>query len=101
MAVSAVVVAVCAVAVTIKVMSTDIVTVQQPRVLDQAALERQVADKVRGVRAESGAPRVACPTSVVVEVGRQFDCRVWDGTNPKTVKVKVTGDQGELSITTS
>lgn len=92
MAISSVVVAACAVAVTIKVLSTDIITVEQPRLLDQAALERQVANHIRVLRDEP-VDRVFCPASVVVEVGNQFDCRVWDGSNPKTVQVTVVSDQ--------
>lgn len=97
MAVSSVVVAVCAVAVTIKVMSSDIVSVEQPRVLDQAALERQVTDEIRSIE---GGPveALACPTSVVVEVGNQVECRYWGDPNPGDVRVEVVSDQGEISV---
>ncbi|ONI79728.1 hypothetical protein ALI144C_23530 [Actinosynnema sp. ALI-1.44] len=100
MAWSSVVVAACAVAVTIKVLSTDIASARPLRVLDQQSLERQVAEKVQGLRKDA-LGSVECPTSVVVEVGRQFDCRVWGKTNPETVYVKIIDDQGELSISTS
>ncbi|MEV5539649.1 DUF4333 domain-containing protein [Saccharopolyspora shandongensis] len=100
MAVSSVVVAACAVAVTIKVLSTDIISVEQPRVLDQAALERQVSDEIRGLR-EEPVDRLACPASVVVKVGNEFNCRYWDGPNPKQVRVEITNDQGEISVETT
>ncbi|MEV0703673.1 DUF4333 domain-containing protein [Saccharopolyspora sp. NPDC050389] len=97
MAVSSIVVAACAVAVTIKVLSTDIISVEQPRVLDQAALERQVSDEIRGLRDEP-VDRLACPASVVVKAGNQFNCRYWDRYNPKEVLVKIVNDQGEISV---
>lgn len=96
-AVSSVVVAACAVAVTIKMMTTEIVSVEAPRVLDQAALERQVAGEVRGFR-EEPVDRMACPASVVVKVGNQFSCRFLDGYNEKEVLVEVVSDQGEISV---
>lgn len=97
-AVSSAVVAVCAVAVTIKVMSTDGISVKQPRVLDQAALERQVAAAATSIGLHDEGPvEVECPTSVVVEVGNQFDCNVSKGSDSMTVVVKIIGAQGEIS----
>ncbi|MEO3868236.1 DUF4333 domain-containing protein [Nonomuraea sp. B12E4] len=89
-AVSSVVVAACAVAVTIKAMNTDVVPVQ--RVLDQEALERQVIDQV----GEPGS-QLTCPASIVVEVGNQFECRLWRAPNKRVVRVTVVSDQGEVS----
>nr|CEL13726.1 hypothetical protein [Kibdelosporangium sp. MJ126-NF4]CTQ99413.1 hypothetical protein [Kibdelosporangium sp. MJ126-NF4] len=100
MALSSVVVAACAVAVTVKVLSTDIASARPLRLLDQEALERQVLDEAGNLRSDRPG-RVACPTSVVVEVGKKFDCRVLGGTNPKTVFVKIIDDQGDLSLSQS
>lgn len=94
---SSLVVAACAVAVTVKVLNTDVTAARPVRVLDQSALERQVAEAVRGVR-EGPLGRVACPTSVVVEVGRKFDCEAWSGSNSKSVAVEIRSEDGELSI---
>ncbi|MFD5030178.1 DUF4333 domain-containing protein [Streptomyces sp. NPDC058405] len=95
MAFSSIVVAGCAVAVTIKAMSTGI-EVKQPRVMDQAALEQQVISDIQG-RPEPTDGRLSCPASVVVEVGNKFECRFRDGDNSKFVEVKVVSDQGEVS----
>ncbi|RZS37468.1 uncharacterized protein DUF4333 [Herbihabitans rhizosphaerae] len=97
---SSLVVAVCAVVVTIKVMNTDPVPIKQQRVLDQDALERQIANHVSGPKPREE-PRVSCPVSVVVEPKTRFSCRVWVGSNQKTVYVMVHNDQGELSVSTS
>ena len=94
MAISSVVVACCAVAVTVKVLSTDTISVEQPRVLDQEALERQVTDEIQGE-----VKSLACPTSVPVEVGHKFECRYWGETNPGNVEVKIVSGQGKLLVT--
>lgn len=96
MAVSSVVVAACAVAVTIKALTTGIISIEQPRVLDQEALERQVSDNVRGLRDDP--IRVSCPVSVVVKVDNRFTCRARIGASVQTVRVTVISDQGELSV---
>jgi len=96
-ALSSAVVAACAVAVAVKVLTLGAVSVEPPRVLDQTALEKQVAGEVGGLKNTPGA-RVVCPLSVVVKEGAEFDCRVWGDTNPKTVHVKITSDQGALSM---
>ncbi|MFC7618482.1 DUF4333 domain-containing protein [Actinokineospora soli] len=97
---SAVVVAACAVAVTVKVLATDVVALQPPRVLDQGALERQVTAEVQALRGEP--PRaLACPTSVVVVVGAEFTCRYWAGANPGDAKVRIVDEHGRLSIDTA
>jgi hypothetical protein len=82
--------------VTVKVLSTGPVLVEQPRVLDQQSLERQVTEQVPGGEVKE----LACPTAVQVEVGRSFECRYWGETNPGTAKVEITDDQGTLSIST-
>jgi hypothetical protein len=79
-AVSSAVVACCALAVTIKVMNA--VPVQ--RVMDPKTLERLVADE-----ADVETEDVACPASVVVEVGKKFECNVGE--------FWVVSDQGEIS----
>ncbi len=96
-ALSSAVVAVCAVAITVKVMTLGPVSVEPPRVLDQTALEKQVAGEVGGLKDTPGA-RVICPLSIVVKEGTEFDCRVWGDTNPETVHVTITSDQGALSM---
>ncbi|MFI1092287.1 DUF4333 domain-containing protein [Streptomyces sp. NPDC020917] len=90
-------IAACAVAVTVKVLTLGAISVEPPRVLDQTALEKQVAGEVGGLKNTPGA-RVVCPLSVVVKEGAAFDCRVWGGNNPKTVHVTITSDQGALSM---
>ncbi|MEU2253979.1 DUF4333 domain-containing protein [Nocardia xishanensis] len=97
MAVSSAVVAICAVAVTVKVMGTDLGPVEQPRVLDQAALEQQVANMLQGVGDEP-AGRVSCPGAVVVEVGNQFECQVRRYLHSANVLVKIVSDQGEITV---
>ncbi|MFI9779379.1 DUF4333 domain-containing protein [Streptomyces sp. NPDC051956] len=97
LAISSAVIACCAVAVTIKVMATDVISVEPPRVLNQEALERQVAEEVLGPK-QASVQGVTCPVSVEVKVGNKVDCRVWDGSNPKDVEVEVISDQGELLV---
>ncbi|MFE2984843.1 DUF4333 domain-containing protein [Streptomyces sp. NPDC059262] len=65
--------------------------------LNQDALERQVAEVVLGPK-HGSAQGVTCPVSVEVKVGNEIDCRVWDGSNPKDVQVKVISDQGGLLV---
>jgi hypothetical protein len=93
---SSLVVAICAVVVTITVISAGI-SVNQQRVLDPAAVERQVAFEVGGAKQE-GTVHVDCPVSVVVEKDNRFECKVSTGVTSKTVKVTIIDDQGELSI---
>ncbi|MCX4650022.1 MULTISPECIES: DUF4333 domain-containing protein [unclassified Streptomyces] len=97
LAISSAVIACCAVAVTVKVMATDVISVEQTRVLNQDALERQVAEVVLGPK-QASVQGVTCPVSVEVKVGNKVDCRVWDGPNQKDVEVEVISDQGELSV---
>ncbi|SNT52911.1 protein of unknown function [Actinacidiphila glaucinigra] len=97
MALSSAVVAVCALVVTVKVLTLGPVSVERARVLDQTALEKQVATEAGQVKRIPDA-RVVCPLSVVVKEGTKFDCRVYGGTNPETVFVEITSDQGDLSM---
>ncbi|MGS2805917.1 DUF4333 domain-containing protein [Nocardia sp. MW-W600-9] len=99
-AVSSVVVAVCAVVVTVKVAGADLDPAAAPRVLDQAALEQQVATRLQGVR-DKPVGRVTCPGSVQVVVGNQFDCDTWDYLHTVKVRVEIVSDQGEIEITRS
>jgi hypothetical protein len=86
MAVSPLVVAGCAVAVTIKVVNAEFGQVQW--VTDQGALERQVIDQI-GRRVD----QVMCPASVVVEVGDGFQCR---RPAAEFVQAGVVSDQGNV-----
>jgi hypothetical protein len=97
-AISSVVVALCAVTVTVKVMSTDAITIEQERVLDQASLERQVAADLQGVQ-DDPVKVVACPASVVVKVGTKFSCSYLRRGNIQDADVEVTSDQGALRVT--
>ncbi|WP_157106493.1 DUF4333 domain-containing protein [Nocardia arthritidis] len=47
------------------------------------------------------AGRVTCPGSVVVEVGKQFECQVWSYLHSKEVRVEIVSDQGEISVNRS
>lgn len=91
---SSLVVAVCAVIVTIKITSTGVVSVQQERVLDPLAVQQEIADRVSGLQPA----QVACPVSVVVKVNAEFNCEYY-GDNPGSADVTIANDQGELDIT--
>jgi hypothetical protein len=68
------VVAACAVAVTVKVLSADdVVTIRQERVLDQTAVQQAVAASIQGVWDEP-VRVLSCPGSVVVKAGTTFTC---------------------------
>ncbi|WP_280425065.1 DUF4333 domain-containing protein [Nocardia carnea] len=97
-AVASVVVAVCAVVVTVKVAGADLDPADPPRVLDQTALEQQVANRLQGVR-EEPVGRVTCPGSVQVVVGNKFDCETWDYLDGAKVQVEIISDQGEIEVT--
>lgn len=92
-ALSAAVVAGCALAVTVKVMTTDVKTTFPPRVLDQEALERQAAAFVHGATKMSR-DGVLCPVAAEARPGNKFECRVDD----ITLVVEVVDDQGKLSM---
>ncbi|MFB7919055.1 DUF4333 domain-containing protein [Streptomyces sp. NPDC056061] len=88
---SSVVVATRAVVVTVKVPSG-----HPPRLLDQEAMERQVAATAHG---DSNMSRdgVNCPTAVEAKKGNTFKCSVI-GRDVAYVKVEVVDDQGNLSM---
>lgn len=91
---SAVAVALCAITLTIQAMISGIGVT---RVLDQEALERQVAGYARSTPS-ADRDGVACPTAVEAKVGNKFTCEVADGDTEK-VEVTVISDQGELEMT--
>lgn len=96
MALSSVVVAVCAVLVAIEVSSGPI-SVSPTRVLDQDALERQVKAAIDRIAVEP-ITTFECPTSVVVEEGRTFDCQYTTGGGGGRATVEITSDQGDISV---
>lgn len=59
---------------------------------DQEALEKQVAGMAGGLKKDNPAAYVACPLSVVVKEGAQFDC---------TVYVEITSEGVDISMSTS
>ncbi|MFJ9033207.1 DUF4333 domain-containing protein [Streptomyces sp. NPDC102274] len=90
---SAVVIAVCAVVVTVNV-----VNAQPPRLLDQEAVERQVAATVRG-GSDMSRDGVFCPTAMEAKKGNVFECSVAvGGGGTDFAKVEVVDDQGKLSM---
>jgi hypothetical protein len=96
-AVSSLVVAVCAVVVTVKVASSGGISVRPERVLDATALEKQVADEATSLTGSAG--QVECPLSVVVAVNTTFQCRYSDrDNNPHWATVTIVDDQGKLEI---
>ncbi|MGW2109855.1 DUF4333 domain-containing protein [Streptomyces sp. NPDC001948] len=97
---SAVIVAGCALTVTIKVMNIDTEAFRPPRLLDQEAVERQVAVTAWGPKNPSR-DGVECPAAMEAKEGNEFDCTVWIDYNEKTIKVRVTDDQGTLSMQAS
>ena len=94
-AISAAAVAACAITLTIQAMTTGIAVT---RVLDQEALERQVAKFVSG---ESDRDIATCPVSVEAKKGNQFTCEAPTSDGLEKVYVKVTSDQGELELSFS
>ncbi|MEU2248328.1 DUF4333 domain-containing protein [Streptomyces sp. NPDC019224] len=93
---SAVVIAVCAVVVTIKVVGNH----PQGPLLDQEAVERQASATARST-AKGGMSRdgVFCPTAIEAKKGIKFECDVYVAPGqPETIKVEVVDDQGKLSM---
>jgi hypothetical protein len=90
---SPVVVAVCAVVVTVKVVGTH---PQRPR-LDQEAVERQASATVRsGKTSRDG---VVCPTAIEAKKGNKFECDVYVAPGQsEMVKAEVVDDQGMVSM---
>jgi hypothetical protein len=94
-AVCSAVIAACAVVLTIEVNTG--IAVKQPRVLNPAAVQRQVTDELGG--SEDSVKEVECPLYVVVEVGNTFDCTYSDGSGAgNEATVKITSDQGGLDV---
>ena len=94
---SAFVVAVCAVVLTIKGMSTGFVSGKQQRVLDPEAVTKLVSNEA-GSAKEGATLKVSCPVSVVVEVGSKFECRADTGINTEYFQITIKDEQGSLSI---
>jgi hypothetical protein len=99
------VIACCALTVTIMLLAGS-PAVQPQRVLDQDALARAVLNNVESDDSFAKSPTiddVACPASIPVEAGREFECNVvgvGDGNSSGRawVKVKIKDDQGTLSL---
>jgi len=90
-ALSSVVVAVCAIVVTVDLTSA----ADPPRVLDQESVERQASAAVRGSKS-TGRDGVACPTSIQARKGTRFECAVFVESGSGYVVGEVTDDQGEI-----
>lgn len=95
MAASSVVVAVCAVIVTTKVMNMDTDAPPDPVVLDPVAVEQAVKARI-----DQRTDRVSCPVYLVAEVDETFTCTYWVKDIPNAVEVKMSGKQGEISLVT-
>ncbi|MFI6965780.1 DUF4333 domain-containing protein [Streptomyces sp. NPDC050255] len=92
---SAVVIAVCAVIVTVKVASAP----PQRHLLDQEAVERQASAAARsGKTTRDG---VSCPAAIEARKGNKFECEVKELKefgNTLTVLGEVADDQGKLRM---
>ncbi|MFJ8970721.1 MULTISPECIES: DUF4333 domain-containing protein [Streptomyces] len=101
MGLSAVVIAVCAVVVAVKVVG---VHPQRP-VLDQEAVERQVSATARSgssAKVDMSREGVFCPTAIEARKGIKFECDVYLAPGePTTVKAEVVDDQGKLRMSKS
>lgn len=103
-ALSLAVIAYCAATFTIMLLAGSH-ALQPQRVLDQDALARAVLNHVSS--ADFATPPtiddVSCPTSIPVQTGREFECKV-DGVGDGSrsghawVKVKIKDGQGSLSL---
>lgn len=93
LALSSVVVAACALTMTIKVVGTD-----APRLLDPDTVARTAAAAARG-QDKATPDGVTCPAAVEAEKGATFTCVVSTEQNPTgvAVDIKVIDDQGKLS----
>ncbi|MFI9488129.1 DUF4333 domain-containing protein [Promicromonospora sp. NPDC052451] len=99
-ATSLAVLACCVLALTVKVFAGSPFEIDQPRVLEQRALEQHVVDAVSyGARTPVRTQDVICPASVVVEVGRTFECRVDVDGDSTWVDVEIKDELGSLSAT--
>ena len=99
-AVSLAVIACCALVSTIKVL-----TGAPPRVLDSDAVARSAIHVAAA--SVSNPPKiddVSCPASIVVEVGREFECEINrrpGQAGPEKVKLRIDDEQGKLSEASS
>lgn len=99
-ATSLAVIACCVLAVTVKVFVGSPVEVNQPRVLEQRALEQHVVDAVQyGASKTVTKDDVTCPASVTVEVGRTFECEAQVDDVLTIVTVEIESELGDLSAT--
>lgn len=98
-AVSALVVAVCAVVVTTRVMVSGLpLVVEQQKVYDSGDLTRRV-NKVLSERGGLGSWSIECPSGVTMRAGVTFRCDVEVNGEARTVPVTVTDtDSGELEV---
>jgi hypothetical protein len=97
---SAFVVAVCAVVLTIKGLSTGFASGKQQRVLDPEAVTKLVTNEADPAK-EGATLRVSCPVSIVVEVGSKFECRADNGINTEYFQITIKDEQGSLSISST
>jgi hypothetical protein len=95
-ALSAIVVAVCAVVVTVEALAGGI-PVKPQRVLDPTATAQQVADQA--MRSGQGTDLKAdCPVSIPLVVGAKFKCELLKGADHVADStVTIVDDQGQLS----
>ncbi|MEV0580807.1 DUF4333 domain-containing protein [Streptomyces sp. NPDC050392] len=93
---SAVVIAVCAVVVTIKVVGNH----PQRPLLDQEAVERQASATARSAaKVDMSRDGVFCPTAIEAKKGIKFECDVYVAPGePETIKAEVVDDQGKLRM---
>ncbi|MEU2930793.1 DUF4333 domain-containing protein [Streptomyces sp. NPDC007251] len=93
LALSSIVVAACALTVTIKV-----VAIGEPRLLDPDTVARTAAAAARG-QDQATTDGVTCPAAIEARKGATFTCVVSTKQNPTglAVDVKVVDDQGQLS----
>ncbi|MFD9704714.1 DUF4333 domain-containing protein [Lentzea sp. NPDC059081] len=99
LAASAVVVAVCAVVLTVKVLtSSDLpVVARQEMTFDSAALAKRV-ERVLHDRSDlpGSSSEMSCPEHVAIRVGNAFGCSILHNDKVKTVRVVVTDAEAGL-----
>jgi hypothetical protein len=101
-ATSLAVIACCVLAVTVKVFAGSPFEIDQPRVLEQRALEQRVVDAVQHVANTPVTKEdVTCPVSVVVEVGRTFECTADVDDDTVFVTIEIESELGDLGATTT
>jgi hypothetical protein len=101
-ATSLAVIACCVMALTVKVFAGSPFEIDQPRVLEQRALEQYVADVVQyGASRAVTKDDITCPASVPVEVGSTFVCEAQVDDVDTIATVKIESELGDLSVSTS